>query len=274
MSSENFSSRNRFIKAIEYILKSENLKKIDVAKNIGITPSSLSEITSGRTASPGKQTVMLLELRFGIRQKWIETGEGEMLLSDEEKAGRVFDTFGERLIYALACIGDDNPAQEIWKHAHIEQSNWDDVANGVTVPDIDYLKKLKKYYGRGSFFSWILTGEGYPPESGGISVRSNPFLDIEKTTDALHELETSYVSTLNEKSILQADLTLALMEIDNLSLTADESALLQAFRQSTGDAQKDILNSARSWGRLDKIHRKPGKSAPVATDAKTAPPHE
>jgi len=200
-----------------------------VAKGLGISPSAISGILSGSTESPSNQTILLLELRFGIRQEWIETGEGPMELTEEEVSeGREFNTFGERLTYALTCFGDIDPVHKIWDQVYTEKEVWDGILNDTIEPDHNFLRRLKNYYGD-SNFAWIYTGEGDPiPPPGTLVFPSNPYINVENTSKALEKaikslenFDEHFIRLERENVILKAKLKLAEKELEYLSLLPD-----------------------------------------------------
>lgn len=64
----------RFASAIEALGK----KKTQVAKDLGISDSSVSTICSGKS-NPSRQTLKAFSDLYGVRMEWLISGEGEMM---------------------------------------------------------------------------------------------------------------------------------------------------------------------------------------------------
>lgn len=65
-----------------------NLTLEKFGERIGITAASLSAFETGKT-NPSDQTIRSICREFGVREKWLRTGEGSMymrLTPDEERA--------------------------------------------------------------------------------------------------------------------------------------------------------------------------------------------
>lgn len=65
-----------------------NLTLEKFGERIGITTASLSNIENGKT-NPSDQTIRSICREFGVREKWLRTGEGSMyvqLTPNEERA--------------------------------------------------------------------------------------------------------------------------------------------------------------------------------------------
>ncbi len=73
---------------IKALRKSEGLTLVQFGERIGITASSCSTIESGKS-NPSDQTIRSICREFGVREKWLRTGEGSMyvqLTPNEERA--------------------------------------------------------------------------------------------------------------------------------------------------------------------------------------------
>jgi transcriptional regulator with XRE-family HTH domain len=80
---------------LKKLRKSLGLTQGEFGKKIGMSDVAISYMESGRTAL-SKQNVYLICLTFGVREEWLEKGEGDMIddeaaLSDWEK--RLLDLF-------------------------------------------------------------------------------------------------------------------------------------------------------------------------------------
>lgn len=65
-----------------------NLTLVEASSRLGISNQSLSAIETGKN-NPSDQTIRSICREFGVREKWLRTGEGSMyvhLTPDEERA--------------------------------------------------------------------------------------------------------------------------------------------------------------------------------------------
>jgi transcriptional regulator with XRE-family HTH domain len=61
----------------ESILTGKKISQKEFAKKIGIDQTSLSRIEKG-VNNPSTQTILLIELIYGVRKEWLQTGEGDI----------------------------------------------------------------------------------------------------------------------------------------------------------------------------------------------------
>lgn len=76
--SENFSQR------LLSVIKHAGLKKSQFAKDIGVSPSNLSDWLSGRY-NPNGVVLFRISEKFSININWLMTGEGDMIAEKNEK---------------------------------------------------------------------------------------------------------------------------------------------------------------------------------------------
>ena len=101
---------------IKALRKSEGLTLEKFGERIGITASSCSTIESGKS-NPSDQTIRSICREFGVREKWLRTGEGEMFIQisrDQEIMDFVADTmqddkdnFRRRFLLALSRLPEE-----------------------------------------------------------------------------------------------------------------------------------------------------------------------
>ncbi|PWQ96964.1 helix-turn-helix domain-containing protein [Leucothrix arctica] len=60
--------------------------KKQIAEELEITPSALTQLTNGRTKAPSEKTLKLLKEKFGLNPKWVLNGDQnhEAFMSDED----------------------------------------------------------------------------------------------------------------------------------------------------------------------------------------------
>jgi transcriptional regulator with XRE-family HTH domain len=68
---------NRIRKLRESILTGKKISQKEFAKTIGIDQTSLSRIEKG-VNNPSPQTILLIELIYGVGKEWLQTGEGDI----------------------------------------------------------------------------------------------------------------------------------------------------------------------------------------------------
>lgn len=68
---------SRFARVIEV----KGLKRVDVAKALHISSSSISKICSGEN-NPSARTITLFCSVYNVNEQWLRTGEGEMFLPE------------------------------------------------------------------------------------------------------------------------------------------------------------------------------------------------
>jgi len=69
---------------ISYIIEKRNVKKSEFAKQIKVSPASVTQMCSGKI-NPSAQTVDLICQRFRIREEWLLNGTGEMELDGTQR---------------------------------------------------------------------------------------------------------------------------------------------------------------------------------------------
>ncbi|MBF0279125.1 MAG: helix-turn-helix transcriptional regulator [SAR324 cluster bacterium] len=73
--------KERFSRFLEYLKLDKGFSLSKVAENIGISVQGLYKIKRGES-NPSRQTVMLLNIKYGLNTEWFETGKGEMMLRE------------------------------------------------------------------------------------------------------------------------------------------------------------------------------------------------
>lgn len=103
-------------KRIKELRKHLKLTQDEFGEKLGVAKSSISNIEKGRYGVTD-QTIKLMVREFGVSEKWLRTGEGEMLpdfsradaiakLADDIMM-EVPDSFKSRLVTALAQMSDE-----------------------------------------------------------------------------------------------------------------------------------------------------------------------
>ena len=98
---------------IKKILEELGLKKVEFAERLHISRPYASELCSGAKA-PSDRTISDICDKFGIREEWLRTGEGEMFVQDtQSEQVEAFladltkddsDTFKKRFVEMLAGL--------------------------------------------------------------------------------------------------------------------------------------------------------------------------
>lgn len=101
---------------ILFLLEKKEITKTEFASKLNITQAYVSKITN-KGAIPSDRLIEDICEKFGVNEKWLRTGEGEMfaslnrtqqiaqLTADLFKGEK--DSFKERLLLALAKLNED-----------------------------------------------------------------------------------------------------------------------------------------------------------------------
>jgi len=76
----------RIIEKAEGLIEQQGLDKSNLAKKLGFPSRYIADIKAGKSKNPGSDFILALINRLNFSPSWLETGEGEMLLSSQEKA--------------------------------------------------------------------------------------------------------------------------------------------------------------------------------------------
>ena len=76
----------RIIEKAESLIEQQGLDKSSLAKKLGFPSRYIADIKAGKSKNPGSDFILALINRLNFSPSWLETGEGEMLLSSPEKA--------------------------------------------------------------------------------------------------------------------------------------------------------------------------------------------
>lgn len=79
---------------IKKILEELGLKKVEFAERLHISRPYASELCSGAKA-PSDRTIKDICDKFGIREEWLRTGEGEMRLGEDAQSEKIEDFINE-----------------------------------------------------------------------------------------------------------------------------------------------------------------------------------
>lgn len=74
----------KFIERFNQAIESTGLNKSEFARRINASPSLVTDIVKGRT-KPSDKTMLLIELRFGISQRWLMTGVGPQRVPEQKR---------------------------------------------------------------------------------------------------------------------------------------------------------------------------------------------
>lgn len=100
---------------IKELRKAAGMTLQGLGDKIGLTPSALSYIESGKS-TPSNQTVLSICRVFGVSEHWLRTGEGEMYVkkSKDEEIMEFFndvlqdepESFRRQFVYKLSKISE------------------------------------------------------------------------------------------------------------------------------------------------------------------------
>ncbi len=72
--------KERFTEFLNYLKSDKGFSLSKVAENIGISVQGLYKINRGES-NPSQQTIMLLQIKYGLNPIWYETGIEEMIIN-------------------------------------------------------------------------------------------------------------------------------------------------------------------------------------------------
>ena len=75
--------------AVDWIISEYGHNKRTIAGNVGIAQSSLTQLLSGRTATPSRRTIILLRDRYGVNPDYIMMRSDEVAMPDAPYRGIV-----------------------------------------------------------------------------------------------------------------------------------------------------------------------------------------
>ena len=76
----NKTRKERFTQFLNYLKSGKGFSLSKVAENIGISVQGLYKINRGES-NPSKQTVMLLEIKYGLNPTWYHIGTEKMIIN-------------------------------------------------------------------------------------------------------------------------------------------------------------------------------------------------
>jgi len=76
---ETISERMKYV--IDVIMIKTKRTKRELAEELEITPSALTQLTNGQSKKPSEKTLQLLNNKFGINKKWILNGSNNSLIN-------------------------------------------------------------------------------------------------------------------------------------------------------------------------------------------------
>ena len=118
---------------LKILIKSMNLSQKDFAVSVGLTPSSLNDILSGRTKTLSKTLLIAIKYVYNINPAWLLTGEGEMFITPSDiKDGKV----------SYTAISDINEITRTRWFKNLTKEQRDIITNCSAVKDKDILKKV------------------------------------------------------------------------------------------------------------------------------------
>lgn len=71
-----------FSDRLNYLAESTGKRKTEIAKMLSVSDAAVWKLCNGKS-NPSKQTIVMISERFGVSEKWLLTGEGEMQLHAE-----------------------------------------------------------------------------------------------------------------------------------------------------------------------------------------------
>lgn len=79
---------------LSLIRKTLNLKKVDIAKEIGLASSSYCDIENGK-ATITERTIISICAKFNVNEEWLRYGTGEMFNLLDKKYDEFFEIYSK-----------------------------------------------------------------------------------------------------------------------------------------------------------------------------------
>lgn len=86
------------------VITDNSTNKSKFAKSLGLQPSLITDIFSGKAKTISGNILVILQLRYGINHVWLETGSGSKFISQVE----LLDNDEIELIYYLRTFNKDS----------------------------------------------------------------------------------------------------------------------------------------------------------------------
>ena len=74
--------------------KTLKLSATEFGKNIGLKPSSMSDIEHGRSKLT-ERVIIAICAKYNVNEEWLRTGKGEMFIKENRKFNEFFEIFNK-----------------------------------------------------------------------------------------------------------------------------------------------------------------------------------
>lgn len=132
------------------------LNQLDFGSRIGISGASISKLESSKNV-PSERTIKLICSEFGVEEKWLRTGEGEMFVKHDPVILEVMRKYGfpdvvEKLLTAYAQLPEDKQQiileyTQLFISEVVTSRGYPDIAPGQPQPDPQRLEELRDELG-------------------------------------------------------------------------------------------------------------------------------
>jgi len=82
----------RIIEQAENLLKTQDGEKVSLAKTLGFSHRYIADIKAGKSKNPSSDFILALINKLNFNPLWLETGEGEMFLNQEQESHPIMET--------------------------------------------------------------------------------------------------------------------------------------------------------------------------------------
>lgn len=129
--------------------------KKQIAEELEITPSALTQLTNGRTKAPSEKTLKLLKEKFGLNPKWILDGDKnhEAFMSDED-----FSNLREDIRVVNSDPEEKNIILTLDGFARVLDYTYSTKSSSITLP---LIQKSKNWLGQGGKIRSLLASPVY-----------------------------------------------------------------------------------------------------------------
>lgn len=98
----------KIIEVLEQIIADEGKNKAGLSKILGVRSQYLSDLKSGKSKNPGSDFTLALINRLNVNPKWIETGEGEILLTRPDVSQSKMIDGNINALWNAGSVGNNN----------------------------------------------------------------------------------------------------------------------------------------------------------------------
>lgn len=138
----------------------QGISQVDIAEKLGVSKAYVNALFNGNSTF-GKKTAEKWEAEFGISKSFLLTGNGQMLVGDQNPIGDKRNERFEKAINYLRMQGVINKNEEVATKMGADASNVSRAIKGAgNNPTDRFLRRFNEAFSNIFSLDWLLTGEG------------------------------------------------------------------------------------------------------------------